>query len=106
ARLAPFRAVRSFLSGGERIPESLAERWMQATGGELLSIYGMSATFGVCMVTPRRLPGPARLAPPVRQRAAVGLAGLVWPSGCATLKCAALGAMEPTQRRDNPACCG
>jgi benzoate-CoA ligase len=33
---------------------------MQATGGELLSIYGMSETFCVCMVTPRGLAGAAR----------------------------------------------
>lgn len=59
-QLAPFRGVRHFLSGGERIPEALAERWKQAAGGELLSIYGMSETFGVCMVTPRGLPGLAR----------------------------------------------
>ena len=89
ARLAPFRAVRYFLSGGERIPESLAERWMQATGGELLSIYGMSETFGVCMVTPRGLPGPARLGKPLRDvevrltgsdgaDAAPGQPGVLW----------------------------
>lgn len=65
-RLEPFRRVRYFLSGGERIPEQLAKRWMQATGGELLSIYGMSETFGVCMVTPRGLPGPARPGKPLR----------------------------------------
>ena len=65
-RLEPFRAVRHFLSGGERIPEQLVERWRQATGGELLSIYGMSETFGVCMVTPLGLAGPARPGKPLR----------------------------------------
>jgi benzoate-CoA ligase len=65
-QLEPFRRVRYFLSGGERIPEQLAKRWMQATGGELLSIYGMSETFGVCMVTPRGLPGLARPGKPLR----------------------------------------
>jgi len=65
AELEPFRHVRYFLSGGERIPESLAERWKKATGGELLSIYGMSETFCVCMVTPRGLPGPARPGKPL-----------------------------------------
>jgi 3-hydroxybenzoate/4-hydroxybenzoate---CoA ligase len=64
-RLEPFRGVRYFLSGGERIPESLAERWLQATGGELLSIYGMSETFAVCMVTPRGLAGAARPGKPL-----------------------------------------
>ena len=66
AKLEPFRAVRHFLSGGERIPESLAVHWMQATGGELLSIYGMSETFGVCMVTPRGLASAARPGKPLR----------------------------------------
>jgi benzoate-CoA ligase len=65
-KLEAFRAVRHFLSGGERIPEPLALRWMQATGGELLSIYGMSETFGVCMVTPRGLAGTARPGKPLR----------------------------------------
>jgi benzoate-CoA ligase len=60
SRLEPFRGVRYFLSGGERIPEQLASV-VAGTGGELLSIYGMSETFGVCMVTPRGL--PARRAP-------------------------------------------
>jgi len=58
--LEPFRAVRYFLSGGERLPERLVERWREATGGEMFSIYGMSETFCVCMVTPRGLPGAAR----------------------------------------------
>jgi benzoate-CoA ligase len=65
-RLEPFRSVRYFLSGGERIPEALAERWKQATGGELLSIYGMSETFAVCMVTPCGLSSLARPGKPLR----------------------------------------
>ena len=88
-QLKPFRGVRYFLSGGERIPEALAERWMQATGGELLSIYGMSETFAVCMVTPRGLPGRARagkplsgvevrLAGPDGADAAQGEPGVLW----------------------------
>jgi len=64
--LEPFRAVRHFLSGGERLPEPLVDRWLQATGGELLSIYGMSETFCVCMVTPRGLGGTARPGKPLR----------------------------------------
>ncbi len=63
--LEPLRAVRHFLSGGERLPERLVERWNRVTGGELLSIYGMSETFCVCMVTPRGLPGTARPGKPL-----------------------------------------
>lgn len=63
--LEPFRSVRYFLSGGERLPEPLVEHWTRVTGGELLSIYGMSETFCVCMVTPRGLPGAARPGKPL-----------------------------------------
>lgn len=70
SELEPLRHVRHFLSGGERIPEPLAARWKQAAGGELLSIYGMSETFCVCMVTP---PGLARLARPGKPLAGVGV---------------------------------
>ena len=87
--LEPFRTVRHFLSGGERIPEPLAERWKRVTGGELLSIYGMSETFCVCMVTPRGLPGLARPGKPLPgvevrlvtdsgSEAGVGEPGVLW----------------------------
>jgi benzoate-CoA ligase len=52
ARLAPFRAVRRFVAAGERVPAQLIEQWRAATGGELLSLYGMSETFCACIVTP------------------------------------------------------
>jgi len=52
ARLAPFRQVRSFVAAGERLPAPLIEQWREATGGEILSLYGMSETFCACMVTP------------------------------------------------------
>jgi benzoate-CoA ligase len=52
ARLAPFRNVRRFVAAGERLPESLLEQWREATGGEILSLYGMSETFCACIVTP------------------------------------------------------
>jgi benzoate-CoA ligase len=52
ARLAPFRAVRHFVAAGERLPAQLIAQWHAATGGELLSLYGMSETFCACMVTP------------------------------------------------------
>ncbi|MSP96327.1 MAG: hypothetical protein EXR29_03685 [Betaproteobacteria bacterium] len=52
ARLAPFRAVRRFVAAGERLPAPLIEQWRAATGGEILSLYGMSETFCACMITP------------------------------------------------------
>jgi benzoate-CoA ligase len=51
-RLAPFRRVRRCVAAGERLPAPLLEQWRQATGGEILSLYGMSETFCACMVTP------------------------------------------------------
>lgn len=50
-RLAPFRAVRRFIAGGERLSPQLVEQWRQAAGGELLNLYGMSETFCACMMT-------------------------------------------------------
>jgi benzoate-CoA ligase len=52
ARLAPMRAVRRFVAAGERLPPSLIAQWREATGGEILSLYGMSETFCACMITP------------------------------------------------------
>ena len=52
ARLAPFRGVRRFVAAGERLPAPLVEQWHAATGGEILSLYGMSETFCACIVTP------------------------------------------------------
>jgi benzoate-CoA ligase len=51
-RLAPFRGVRRFVAAGERLPAQLLEQWRAATGGEILSLYGMSETFCACMITP------------------------------------------------------
>jgi len=51
-RLAPFRAVRHFVSAGERLPAQLFDAWREATGREILTIYGMSETFCVAMITP------------------------------------------------------
>jgi benzoate-CoA ligase len=51
ARLAPFRNVRRFVAAGERLPAPLLEQWRAATGGEILSLYGMSETFCACIVT-------------------------------------------------------
>ena len=44
-RLQPLRAVRYFYTGGERLPDSLAQQWHEAVGVELLVSYGMSETF-------------------------------------------------------------
>jgi benzoate-CoA ligase len=51
ARLAPLRAVRRFVAGGERISAPLFAQWREAVGGEILSLYGMSETFLACVVT-------------------------------------------------------
>jgi 3-hydroxybenzoate/4-hydroxybenzoate---CoA ligase len=56
-RLAPFTATRRCVAAGERLPVSVMERWREVTGHEILSAYGMSETFCVCMATP---PGSAR----------------------------------------------
>jgi benzoate-CoA ligase len=52
SRLAPFRRVRRFVAAGEPISRQLLQRWHEATGGELLNLYGMSETFCACMMTP------------------------------------------------------
>jgi acyl-coenzyme A synthetase/AMP-(fatty) acid ligase len=51
-RLAPFRAVRHFVAGGERLSPQLVRAWRAAVGGELLNLYGMSEGFCACMMTP------------------------------------------------------
>jgi benzoate-CoA ligase len=50
--LAPFRNVRRFVAAGEKLPAQLIAQWREATGGEILSLYGMSETFCACIVTP------------------------------------------------------
>jgi benzoate-CoA ligase family protein len=50
-RLAPLMSVRQFVAAGERLTPQLVEQWRQATGGELLNLYGMSETFCACMMT-------------------------------------------------------
>jgi len=54
--LAAFRNVRHFFAAGERLPEAISSKWHALFGREILSIYGMSETFCVAMVTP---PGSA-----------------------------------------------
>ena len=65
-QLAPFRAVRHFISAGERLPEPMFEGWRAATGREILSVYGMSETFCVIMATPPGAAGAQRSGRPLR----------------------------------------
>jgi benzoate-CoA ligase len=58
-QLAPFASVRRCISAGERLPAQVFERWREATGGEILSLYGTSETFCVCIAT---APGAASIA--------------------------------------------
>ncbi|MDA8110723.1 MAG: AMP-binding protein [Betaproteobacteria bacterium] len=87
--LAPFRAVRHFFAAGERLPESMAEQWQRRVGGEILSIYGMSETFCVAMVTPPGSSGGRHTGKPLRgvearlltlegREAARGEPGVLW----------------------------
>ncbi|MGA7985837.1 MAG: AMP-binding protein [Burkholderiales bacterium] len=50
--LVPFRPVRHFFAAGERLPESMVAQWRNVVGREILSVYGMSETFCVAIVTP------------------------------------------------------
>ena len=89
ARLAPFRGVRRFVAAGERVPAQLIEQWRVATGGEILSLYGMSETFCACLVTPpgtsngtrtgKPLAGvETRLAEPGAAESALGQSAELW----------------------------
>jgi acyl-coenzyme A synthetase/AMP-(fatty) acid ligase len=88
-RLAPFRAIRRFISAGERMPAPVLEQWQQATGREILGVYGMSETFCVCLATPpesttalrtgRPLMGvDTKLLTPQGAEAAPGEPGVLW----------------------------
>ena len=50
--LAAFSSVPYFVAAGERLPAQVLDRWQAATGREILSLYGMSETFCVSMMTP------------------------------------------------------
>ncbi len=89
ARLKPFKDIRRFVAAGERLPAPVIEQWRKATGQELLSLYGMSETFCVCMLTPpgtsiaprtgKPLAGvDTRLATPDGREAGVGVPGELW----------------------------
>lgn len=87
--LAPFRSVRYFFAAGERLPESIVGQWRRAVGGEILSVYGMSETFCVAIVTPpgtsngkhtgKPLPGvQTRLVALEGHPAEIGEPGVLW----------------------------
>jgi benzoate-CoA ligase len=89
ARLEPMRAVRRFVAAGERLPASLVAQWREATGGEILSLYGMSETFCACMITPPGTSDGTRTGKPIAgvetriltqegREAAVGERGELW----------------------------
>lgn len=63
--LAPFRAVRHFVAAGEALPAQVLEKWIAATGREILSLYGMSETFCVAMMTPPGTSAAARTGLPL-----------------------------------------
>jgi benzoate-CoA ligase len=88
-RLGPFRQVRRFVAAGERLPGAVIEAWRVATGGEILSLYGMSETFSACLVTPPGSSNGARtgkplagvetqLRTPTGEAAAAGEPGELW----------------------------
>lgn len=64
-RLAPFRAVRHFVSAGERLSVRMFDAWRNATGREILTIYGMSETFCAAFMTPRNAAGGLRSGRPL-----------------------------------------
>ena len=64
-RLEPFRHVRRFGAGGERLSAQLVAQWRNAVGGEMLSVYGTSETFCACMVTPPGTSDGARAGVPI-----------------------------------------
>ena len=87
-RRAALRSVRRFVAAGERLSPQLAEQWQQASGAELLNLYGMSETFCACMMTPpgesdgtstgRPFPGvDVRLVPAETEATATGT-GVLW----------------------------
>jgi 3-hydroxybenzoate/4-hydroxybenzoate---CoA ligase len=87
-RLAALASVRHFVAAGERLSPQLVAQWQQATGRDLLNLYGMSETFCACMMT---APGQSdglrtgkpfrgvelRLLPP-EQEETVGGTGVLW----------------------------
>ena len=88
-QLASFREVRHYVSAGERLPQPVFEGWRAATGREILSIYGMSETFCVIMMTPPGSAAALRSGKPISgvqvrlladdaQEVADGVPGVLW----------------------------
>lgn len=95
-KLAPFKAVPFYVTGGERVPESVALRWQEITGHEILPCHGMSETFcnnfcnfpgrmrlGSCGfalegVEPLLLPRGARPGDESAETIAQGESGVLW----------------------------
>jgi benzoate-CoA ligase len=91
-----FRAVRHYVSAGERLPERLWQRWREATGVELVDGMGTSETLYMLLcnrpgaVRPgasgKPVPGvTARLADAEGNPVPAGEAGILWarsPSRC------------------------
>ena len=44
-RLEPFRSVAFFYTGGERVPDAVANDWLAVSGRPLAGCYGMSETY-------------------------------------------------------------
>jgi benzoate-CoA ligase len=96
AKLAPFRAVPFYVTGGERVPDSVALKWQEVTGHEILPCHGMSETFcnnfcnfpgqvrlGSCgfalaSVEPLLLPRGARPGEEIADAIAAGEPGVLW----------------------------
>jgi benzoate-CoA ligase len=66
ARLEALRSIRRFVAGGERLSARLVTQWREATGAEILSLYGMSETFCACIVTPPGTSNGARTGKPLQ----------------------------------------
>jgi benzoate-CoA ligase len=64
-KLSAFRGVRRFVAAGERLSARLATQWRDATGGELLNLYGMSETFCACIITPPGMSNGERTGQPL-----------------------------------------
>ena len=90
-QLAPFGAVKRFVSAGERMPAPVLELWRRLTGREILGVYGMSETFCVCLATPPQSTTALRTGRPLNgvgtrlldaqgHEAAPGAPGVLWVS--------------------------
>jgi benzoate-CoA ligase len=64
-QMAPFKAVRHYVSAGERLPLSLYDAWRAATGREIHTLYGMSETYCAAIVAPRGATGGQRSGRPL-----------------------------------------